>query len=76
LSKKAYGMLLPFAIALFVARHLIAIAIMGIFAIAIARWQQQGNRDNGGNSNGGGGEYNNQLKRGQPKQRWQQKWQR
>jgi hypothetical protein len=31
---------LPFAIAIFVARHLVAIAIARIFAVAIARWQQ------------------------------------
>jgi hypothetical protein len=67
---------LPFAIALFVARHLVAIASARIFAIAIARWQQQGNENNGGDSNGSGGKYNNQPKRGQPKQRWRQKRQR
>jgi hypothetical protein len=66
---------LPFAIALFVTRHFVAITIVHIFAVAIARWQQRGNKDNGGNGGGGGGKYNNQLKRGRPKQRWQQKQQ-
>jgi hypothetical protein len=36
---------LPFAIALFVACHHVAAAIVHIFAIAIARWQQQGNKE-------------------------------
>jgi hypothetical protein len=55
----------PFAIALFFARHLVSVAFARIFAVAVARWQQQGNEDNGGGSDGGGGKYNNQLKRGQ-----------
>jgi hypothetical protein len=55
---------LPFAITLFVARHLNAITIAHIFPITIARWQQQGNEYNNGDSHGGGGKYNNQLKTG------------
>jgi hypothetical protein len=55
----------PFAIALFFARHLVAVAFVRIFAVAIARWQQRGDEDNGGDSDGGGGKYNNILKRGQ-----------
>jgi hypothetical protein len=54
----------PFAIALFFARHLVAVVFARIFAVTIARWQQRGNKDNDGDSNGGGGKYNNQLKRG------------
>jgi hypothetical protein len=64
---------LLFAITLFVACHLVAVALACVVAIAIARWQWQGNKNNGGNRNGGGGKYNNQLKRGTPKQQWQQK---